>query len=56
MLIEEYGLIAFHPPSLYLKTNSEISDKMALYYWQRMPIILTMDADETYKEAEIFSI
>jgi hypothetical protein len=28
---EEYGILAFHPPSLYLKNNVEISDRMALY-------------------------
>jgi len=28
---EEYGILAFHPLSLYLKNNVEISDKMALY-------------------------
>jgi len=28
---EEYGILAFYPPSLYIKNNNEISDKMALY-------------------------
>jgi hypothetical protein len=28
---EEYGLLAIHYPSLYLKNNIEITDKMALY-------------------------
>jgi len=28
---EEFGINAFHPSSLYLKNNPEITDKMALY-------------------------
>ena len=28
---EEYGILSFHPLLLYLKNNTEITDKMALY-------------------------